>query len=258
MRGEWRNVISASQTQSLSQLIFGRHPVLEALKAGKTIEKILLQQGAASPEISSIKQLARDSEVPVQQVPPQKLKSITAKNHQGVIAFLSLIQYYKVEDVMMKAYDEGRSPLFLLLDNITDVRNFGAIARSAEVAGVDALIVPQRGGALINEDAVKTSAGALNLIHVCKAKTLMDAVDYLKLNGIRVYAADEKAAKKVYDMDFTLPAAVILGAEGEGISNELLRKTDAVFSIPMKGKIGSFNVSVAAGIIVYEALRQRI
>lgn len=241
-----------------NQIIYGRHPVLEALKTGKTFEKILLQQGIASPEISSIRQLARQMEIPVQNVPPQKLKAITAKNHQGVVAFLSLIQYYNIEDVMLKAYDEGRTPLFVLMDNITDVRNFGAIARSAEVAGVDALVVPQKGGALINEDSIKTSAGALSLIHVCKARSLAEAVDYLKLNGIRIFAAEERADKKVFEMDFTIPAAVILGAEGEGIGKELMKKADASFSIPMKGKIGSFNVSVAAGIVMYEAMRQRI
>jgi len=197
-------------------------------------------------------------EIPVQNVPLQKLKSITSKNHQGVAAFLSLLQYYSVEDVLLKAYDEGRTPLFLMLDNITDVRNLGAIARSAEVTGADALIVPQRGGALLNQDAIKTSAGALNLIHVCKAKTLEDAADYLRLNGIRIFAAQEKAAKKIFEMDFTLPAVIILGSEGEGISKQLLKKADESFSIPMKGKISSFNVSVAAGIILYEAMRQRI
>ncbi len=241
-----------------SQLIYGRHPVIEALKAEKVFEKILLQQGAFSDEISAIKTLARQSNVPVQFVPPQKLRTITAKNHQGVVGFLSLIQYYSVEDVMLKAYDEGRIPLFLLLDNITDVRNFGAIARTAEVTGVDALIVPQKGGALINEDAIKTSAGALNLIHVCKAQTLAHAVDYLKLNGIRIFAADEKAKKKVFEMDFSIPAAIIIGAEGEGISKELLQKSDESFSIPMLGKISSFNVSVTSGIVLYEVTRQRM
>lgn len=240
-----------------SQIIYGKHPVLEALKAVKGIEKILLIHGVRSPEINEIKKLARKAEIPVQNVPGQKLKSITAKSHQGVIAFLSLLQYYSVEDVMLKAYDEGRTPLFLLLDNITDVRNFGAIARSAEVTGVDALIVPQKGGALINEDAIKTSAGALNLIHVCKVRSLIEATDYLKLNGIRIFAADEKAKEKVYGVDFTMPVAVIIGAEGKGINRELIDKADESFSIPMSGKIGSFNVSVAAGIILYEVLRQR-
>lgn len=240
-----------------TQIIYGKHPVLEALKAARGIEKILLLQGIRSVEIGAIKELARKMEVPVQNVPGQKLKSITSKNHQGVVAFLSLIQYYSVEDVMLKAYDEGRTPLFLLLDNITDVRNFGAIARSAEVAGVDALIVPQKGGALINEDAIKTSAGALNLIHVCKVRSLPQAADYLNLNGIRIFAADEKAVKKVFELDLNSPVSIIIGAEGEGINRDLLDRADESFSIPMSGKIGSFNASVAAGIILYEVLRQR-
>ncbi len=240
-----------------SHLIFGRHPVLEALSAEKPFEKILLQQGAASPEITIIRQLAGKLKIPVQVVPVQKLFSITKKNHQGVIGFLSLIDYFSVEDVMLKAYDEGRVPLFVLLDNITDVRNFGAIARSAELSGVDALIVPQKGGALISGDAMKASAGALNHIHVCKEINLIRSADFLKLNGIRLYAASESAEQKVYDIDFSVPCAIILGAEGEGISQELSRKADRQFSIPMTGTIGSFNVSVAAGIILYEVMRQR-
>ncbi len=212
---------------------------------------------AHSDEIRAIKEFARERKIPVQHVPVQKLNSITRKNHQGVVAFLSLIPYYSVEDVLMKAYDEGRTPFFLLLDNITDVRNFGAIARSAELCGVDALIVPQRGGALISPDAMKASAGALNLVHVCKVRELTEAVNFLRLNGIKIFAAEESREKKLYEVDFTIPCAVILGAEGEGISEELMRKADENFSIPMVGKIGSFNVSVAAGITLYEMMRQR-
>lgn len=241
-----------------SHLIYGRHPVLEALKADGMFEKILLQPEAQSPEVRAIKELAREKKIPVQHVPIQKLNSITRKNHQGVIAFISLIQYYTVEDVMMKAYDEGRTPFFLILDNITDVRNFGAISRSAELCGADAIIVPQKGGALISADAMKASAGALNLIHVCKVRELTDAANFLNENGIKLFAADESREKKLYDVDFTVPCAVILGAEGEGISEGLLRKADENFSIPMVGKIGSFNVSVAAGIVLYEMMRQRI
>lgn len=232
--------------------------MLEALKAERLFEKILVQQGIQSPEVNDVKSLAREKGIPLQSVPIQKLHSITRKNHQGIIGFLSLIQYYSVEDVMLKAYDEGRTPLFLMLDGITDVRNFGAIARSAELTGVDALIVPQKGGALISADAMKASAGALNLVQVCKVHTLQDAMKYLKLNGIRIFAADERAEKNLPEMDFSTPAAVILGAEGEGISGELIRKADELFKIPMTGKIGSFNVSVAAGIILYEVMRQRM
>lgn len=231
--------------------------MLEALKADGMFEKILLMPDAHSEEIRAIKELARERKIPVQHVPVQKLNSITRKNHQGVIAFVSLIPYYTVEDVLMKAYDEGRTPFFLLLDNITDVRNFGAIARSAELCGVDAIIVPQKGGALISPDAMKASAGALNLIHVCKVRELTEAVNFLRLNGIKIFAAEESRDKKLYEVDFTIPCAVILGAEGEGISEDLMRKADENFSIPMSGKIGSFNVSVAAGITLYEMMRQR-
>lgn len=240
-----------------SHLIYGRHPVAEALRAERMFEKILLQQGIQSPEIQDIRATAREKNIPVQVVPIQKLNSITRKNHQGIVGFLSLIQYYSIEDVMLKAYDEGRTPLFLMLDGITDVRNFGAIARSVELCGADALIVPQKGGALISADAIKASAGALSLIHVCKAAALADALKYFRLNGIKILAANEQAEKKLFEMDFSVPCAIILGAEGEGISEDLLKKADELFRIPMTGKIGSFNVSVAAGIILYEVMRQR-
>lgn len=239
------------------QLIYGKHPVLEALKAGRIFEKIFLQTGTQAPEISIIRQLARENNIVVQQVPLQKLNSITRKNHQGVVGFLSLIQYYSVEDVMLQSYDEGRTPLFLLLDGITDVRNFGAIARSAELTGVDALVIPQRGGALISGDAIKASAGALNLIHVCKVKQMSEAVDYLKFNGISIASADETAEKILWELDLNVPLAIVMGAEGEGISEEILKRSDMKFRIPMAGKIGSFNVSVAAGIVLYEVMRQK-
>ncbi|GIV33651.1 MAG: 23S rRNA (guanosine(2251)-2'-O)-methyltransferase RlmB [Chitinophagales bacterium] len=238
-------------------LIYGRHPVLEALKAGKSFEKILIQQDARSDELKTIRQLATLHKIPLQLVPARRLHLITAKNHQGVIGYLSLLPYYKVEDIMLKAYDEGRSPLFLILDHITDVRNFGAIARTAELTGVDALIVPEKGSALIHADAIKASAGALHHMHLCKTSSLRQTADYLHLNGIRLLAADEKADKKVFEMDFVPPVALILGAEGKGISASLNEKADERFAIPMVGKTGSFNVSVAAGIILYEVMRQR-
>jgi 23S rRNA (guanosine2251-2'-O)-methyltransferase len=240
-----------------SHLIYGRHPVFEALAAGKKLEKILISLDARQGELTEIKQLAKQHEIPVQMVPVQKLNTVTRKNHQGVVAFVSLIQYYDVNDVLMKVYDEGRTPLFLVLDHITDVRNFGAIARTAYGAGVDAVIIPAKGGAMIGSDAMKTSAGALNKLHVCKVKSLADALDFFQLNGIRIVAADMHTEKFTYNEDFTVPLAIVMGSEETGVSLQLIRKSDAVIKIPIQSGLESYNVSVSAGMILHEVMRQR-
>jgi 23S rRNA (guanosine2251-2'-O)-methyltransferase len=239
-------------------LVYGRHPILEALKEGRPFEKILIQKPATSPDIKNIMSQATAADVPLQFVPVQKLNSITRKNHQGVIGFASAIDYYKIEDILDQVYAEGRTPLFLVLDQVTDVRNFGAIARTAECTGVDAIVVPAKGSALISGDAMKASAGALNLVPVCKVRFLTDALDFFKLNGITVLSSDVKAAKKLYECDLTGPVAVILGSEEKGVSPVLDAEADEKFIIPMTGKIDSLNVSVSAGIILYETLRQRL
>ncbi len=240
-----------------SHLIYGKHPIVEALKSGKGIEKILLSQSLKASEFAEIKNLAKQYQIPVQVVPLQKLNSITRKLHQGMVAFLSVIQYFDLEDVLMKAYDEARTPLFLVLDHITDVRNFGAIARTAYGAGVDAIVIPGKGGALISGDAVKTSAGALSHIHVCKVKSLTEALDFFKMNGIRIVATDMHTEQMPFQEDFTIPMAIVLGSEESGVSLDLIRRSDAIVKIPIQTDLESYNVSVSAGMMLYEVMRQR-
>lgn len=238
-------------------LIFGRHPLLEALKAGRGFEKIMMLKESRSNELKEINKLARDKGIQVQFVPVQKLNTYTRKNHQGVIGLASLIPYYDIQDVLMQVYDNGQIPLFLLLDQVTDVRNFGAIARTAECLGVNAIILPAKGSATINAEAMKASAGALHNIAVCKVNSLKDAIDLLKLNGIKTMAADIETENLLPKVDLTGPIALILGSEGDGVSNAVLKQVDEVFTIPMIGKTESLNVSVSAGMVLYEAIRQR-
>ena len=239
-------------------LIYGRHPVIEALKEGKSFEKIFVQKTASYEEVRIIQQLAKKNKSPLQFVPIQKLNAITRKNHQGVIGYLSLIQYYEVDDVLMKIYDDGKTPMFLILDQITDVRNLGAIARTAECTGVSAIVIPEKGGAMINADALKASAGALTKMPVCKVKSLETALESLKLNGLKIFVSDLEGEKMVDEMNFNDPLAIVLGAEGKGVSNSIKKLSDTLFQIPMVGEIQSLNVSVAAGIILYEAMKQRV
>jgi 23S rRNA (guanosine2251-2'-O)-methyltransferase len=239
-------------------LIYGKHPLLEALRAGKEFEKILLQNGTSNAELKEVATLARQASIPVQYVPHQKLNNVTRKNHQGMIGFGSLIQYYDVQDILDHCYDENKVPLFVLLDRVTDVRNFGAIARTAECFGASAIIVPATGGALIHADAIKASAGALTTLPVCKVNRLEDAVELLKLNGLQILVSEMEASKNLHEIDFSIPLAVIMGSEGEGVSGRLASMADDSFKIPMVGITESLNVSVAAGMVLYEALRQRL
>jgi 23S rRNA (guanosine2251-2'-O)-methyltransferase len=179
-------------------------------------------------------------------------------NHQGIVGFLSMIRYYTLENVLPMIYEKSEVPLVLLLDGITDVRNFGAIARSAEICGVHAIVIPQRGNAQINEEAIKTSAGALTRIPICREKSLISAMEYLELSGIQTYASDLKGEKKLFEIDWKQPAAIIMGSEGEGVSFPVLKKVNQNFIIPQVGTTDSFNVSVATGIILYEVVRQRM
>lgn len=245
---------SAPSKTSSAELIFGVQPVLEALRAGKEIDKLLIQRELGHLEVL---EFARMRGVPIQKVPHEKLDRITRKNHQGVIAFVAAVHYAKLENIVADVFERGETPLILLLDRITDVRNFGAIARTAEAAGVQALVIPARGAAQINADAMKTSSGALNFLPVCREADLTKTVRYLQESGIQVVACTEKVSATIYDVDFTLPTAVILGSEEDGISEELLRIVDHLASIPMIGRVASLNVSVANGIILYESIRQR-
>lgn len=239
-------------------LIFGTRAVIEALNAGKDIEKILVQKGLSNELYSQLRQALRGQTVPIQFVPPEKLKRITDKNHQGVVAYLTEITYYDTEELLTKVFEKGRIPLVLVLDRITDVRNFGAIARGAECAGVDFIIIPSRGAAQINGDAIKTSAGALHRMKVCREDNLKVTIEFLKESGLQIIACHEKTDKMIYDADFTKPTAVIMGSEENGISNEYLKRSDMQVKIPMVGQIASLNVSVATGIVLFEAVKQRM
>ncbi|CAN5351374.1 23S rRNA (guanosine(2251)-2'-O)-methyltransferase RlmB [soil metagenome] len=239
-------------------LIYGKHPLIEALKAGKPFEKILLQNGTSNAEMKELSSLARHAGIPVQYVPHQKLNKVTRNNHQGMIGFGTLISYYDLQDILMQCYDLNKVPLFLLLDRVTDVRNFGAIARTAECCGASAIVVPATGGALIHADAIKASAGALNLIPVCKVNRLEEAVDLLTLNGLQILVSEMDAEKNLHEVDFSAPTAIIMGSEGEGVSGKLASMANDSFKIPMIGATESLNVSVAAGMVLYEAVRQRL
>jgi len=240
-------------------LVLGIHPVSELLKSDKEVEKILINKDLMNrQEGMDIVNACRTKEIPFQPVPVEKLNRVTQKMHQGVIAFVSPITYQKVENILPFLFEDGIVPFFLVLDRITDVRNFGAIARTADCAGVHAIIIPEKGGAQINEDAMKTSAGALNHIPVCREKDLGRTLNYLNDSGLTIIACTEKGAESIFDTSFTGPVALVMGSEEDGISEFLLRKAHHIAQLPQAGKIGSLNVSVAAGIAMYEALRQRL
>ena len=240
-------------------LVLGIHPVSELLKSDKEVEKILINKDLMNrQEGMDIVNACRTKEIPFQPVPVEKLNRVTQKMHQGVIAFVSPITYQKVENILPFLFEDGIVPFFLVLDRITDVRNFGAIARTADCAGVHAIIIPEKGGAQINEDAMKTSAGALNHIPVCREKDLGRTLNYLNDSGLTIIDCTEKGAESIFDTSFTGPVALVMGSEEDRISEFLLRKAHHIAQLPQAGKIGSLNVSVAAGIAMYEALRQRL
>ena len=240
-----------------NKYIFGIRAVIEAIEAGKEIDKILVKKDLASDLADELLKVARDNRVVVQKVPVEKINRITRKNHQGVLAFLSAVTYYKLEHLVPQLYEDGRVPFVVLLDGITDVRTFGAIARTCDCAGVDAIVIPERGSVSVGADAVKTSAGALHYLPVCREHSLTWAVKFLKDSGYKVYGASEKASQSYLAPDYTSPVAIVLGSEEKGISDEILRLCDGLVAIPEYGHINSLNVSVAAGIMVYEVVRQR-
>lgn len=240
-----------------SPIVIGLRPVIEAIESGKELEKVFVQNNLQGPLSKELQFLLREHKIPFQYVPLEKLNRISRKNHQGVIAYVSEITYYKVEDLLPGIFEEGKIPMFVLLDQVSDVRNMGAIVRSAECAGADAVIVPYKGSAQINEDAMKASAGALNLLPICRAQNLVEAVQFLSTSGLQIISCTEKSEEPYTSVDFTLPTLLIFGSEGSGISNELLRESDKQVRIPLLGKIESLNVSVSAAVVLYEAVRQR-
>jgi 23S rRNA (guanosine2251-2'-O)-methyltransferase len=238
-------------------IIFGTRPLIEAYRAGKEIEKVFLLKGGKSQQLGEIIQFANDYGTPIQYVPMEKLNRLTRKNHQGVVAFVSEVSYQLIEQLIPMIFERGEDPFILVLDRITDVRNLGAIARSAEASGVHALLVPTRGSAIINADAVKTSAGALNTLAVCRAENLKKTLSFLKDSGLQIAAVSEKSARDIWDHQLIGPIALLLGSEEDGISEAYLKLADARLRIPMTGRTESLNVSVAAGVACFEVLRQR-
>jgi 23S rRNA (guanosine2251-2'-O)-methyltransferase len=240
-----------------NEMIFGLRAVIEALQAGKEIEKIYVKrelQGELSKELF---EALKGSNILLQRVPAERLNRLTRKNHQGVVALVSAIAYQRLEDIIPFVYEQGKNPLIVLLDGITDVRNFGAIARTCECAGVDAIVIPSKGSVTVNADAIKTSAGALHTLPVCKEKNITESIRFLRASGLKVIAASEKAADSYTAVACDGPLAIVMGAEDTGVSAENLRICDHIIKIPLFGSIASLNVSVASAILLYEAVRQR-
>lgn len=241
-----------------SYQIFGIRAVIEAIQSGKTIDKIFLQKGLKGTLFQQLKELLEKEQIAISYVPTEKLNRLTKKNHQGVVANLSPIEYHHFEDLVLNTIESGNSPLFLVLDHLSDVRNFGAIIRTALCTGVSGIIIPKRGSVSVTADTVKTSAGAAFKVPICKVENLRDALFFLQSSGIKVIAATEKTDQLIYNISMTEPIAIIMGAEDVGIAPALLKTADEKAKLPMVGEIGSLNVSVACGVFLYEVLRQRI
>lgn len=246
------------QRPKKSTLIIGHKAVLQALSDGKALDRIFLYQKQTGEEVQRIRQQASHAGVPINYVPMEKLNGLNAGEHNGCIAVISKVQYQDLQDVISMTVDAGETPLLLILDGITDIRNIGGIARTAFCTGVHAIIIPDKGVGALNEDAILTSAGALEKIPVCRVNSLMKAVDTLHLNGIKVYASDMKAAMKIDQVEWAEPVAIVMGSEDKGISTALKKICDGSIFIPMKGDFESLNVSVATGMILYEAMKQRM
>lgn len=241
-----------------TQYIYGIHAVLEAIDAGKDIDKIFLSKTLNNDTAQEIIDRARALQVPVQRVPVQKIDRITRRNHQGVLAMMAAVTYYRVEQLVPQLFDDGENPFIVVLDGVTDVRNFGAVARTCECAGVSAIVIPDRESVSVNADAVKTSAGALNYLPVCREHNLVNAVKFLRDSGFKIVGTSDKNATSYTAGDYTGPVAIVLGAEDKGISPEIMKLCDTRVFIPEFGHINSLNVSVAGGIMIYEVVRQRL
>ena len=241
-----------------TQYIYGIHAVIEAIEAGKDLDKIFLSKTLNNETAQEIMDRARELHVPVQRVPVQKIDRITRRNHQGVLAMLAAVTYYRLEDLVPKLFDDGENPFVVLLDGVTDVRNFGAVARTCECAGVSTIVIPDRESVSVNADAVKTSAGALNYLPVCREHNLVKAVKLLRDSGFKVVGTSDKSTTAYTMADYTGPVAIVLGAEDKGISPEIMKLCDTQVLIPEFGHINSLNVSVAGGIMIYEVVRQRL
>lgn len=242
---------------SKSDYIFGIRAVIEAIESGKSIDKVLVRKDLSGELAHELLAKVREYGVLMQRVPQERLNRITMKNHQGVIAMVSPVTYHKLENLLPSLYEEGRTPFIVLLDGLTDTRNFGAIGRTCDCAGVDGIVIPERNSVSVTPDAVKTSAGGLFYVPVCRERDIISAVRFLKESGVKVVAASEKGAQDYTELDMTVPVAIVMGSEDVGISQEVLRLCDEIATIPMLGNIGSLNVSVAAGVLIYDVVRQR-
>jgi 23S rRNA (guanosine2251-2'-O)-methyltransferase len=244
--------------QQTVETVIGFRAIMEAIDAGKTIQKVFFKSRLQGELFQECFSLVRKNDIPFQYVPIEKLDQITRANHQGAIALISPIPYYNLEQIVPGLFEEGKDPFLLVLDGITDVRNFGAITRTAESAGVDAIIIGQKKAAIINTDAIKTSSGALHRIPICRVENIERALEYLHDSGIKIFGASEKAVKRYFDTDFTGPVAIVMGSEDTGLEDSVIKGTDELICIPMIGKTASLNVGVACGILLFEAVKQRI
>lgn len=240
-----------------SDCIYGLRAVIEAVRAGKQIDRLLIKQGLQGALYHELMIEVRNHNIAYQIVPLERIELVTRRNHQGVLAWLSLIEFQSITNLLPMIFEKGEDPLIIALDGISDVRNFGAIVRSAECLGAHAVIIPEKGSARITADAIKTSAGALHSLPVCREKSIVRSIEYLRESGLKVIATGEKSGSDISEADLKGPAVLIMGSEDKGISRELISLADQLVMIPMKGEIGSLNVSVAAGILLYEIARQR-
>jgi 23S rRNA (guanosine2251-2'-O)-methyltransferase len=243
--------------QKETDCIFGLRPILEAIKAGKQIDRLLIKQGLQGELYQELMSEVKTHGINFQIVPVERIELVTRKNHQGVLAWLALIEFQHISNILPTIFEKGEDPLIIALDGISDVRNFGAIVRSADCLGAHAIIIPEKGSARITADAIKTSAGALHTYPVCREKSIVRTIEYLKESGLRVICTDEKRGEFAAKVDLTGPSVLIMGSEDKGISRELYELGDVHVKIPMSGNIGSLNVSVASGILLYEIARQR-
>ena len=252
-----KNFRHQHQRPKKNTLVIGREAVIKAMQEGKQLERIYLQSTVHGPAIDELKKLAAEKMVPINKVPVEKLNGFNISNHEGCVAQISKIQYQDLQQIISFVVENGEVPLFLMLDGITDIRNIGGIARSAFCFGVNAIIIPDKGVGALNEDAILTSAGALEQIPVCRVSSLMKTVDELHLNGIKVFASEMKASKKTYECNFAEPCAIIMGGEEHGVYPALMKICDDQFQIPMAAEFDSLNVSVSTGIVLYEVMKQR-
>ena len=254
---EIRRSAGREKSSDDSQLVYGLRAVIEAIHAGKEIDRIYITRNSKSDLMTELKDLLKEKEIQWQEVPIEKIHRITRNNHQDVVCYISPVAYASVENMLPSIFESGETPLVLILDRITDVRNFGAIARTAECAGVHCIIIPFRGAAQVTADAIKTSAGALSRIPICRENSLRDTMQFLRNSGLKIVAATEKGNDLYFKSDLSGPLAIVMGSEEDGVSSDIIRQADELLKIPILGKISSLNVSVASGVLLYEAIRQR-